>query len=73
MNLGNPGESSMIEFAEKVKALMDSRLELIHKPLPTGDPNQCQPSITLARKRLAWEPTVTLESGLKPTIAYFER
>jgi len=73
VNLGNPGEFSMIELAEQVKALTGSRSELIHKPLPTDDPKQRQPDICLAREAMGWEPTVRLEEGLKPTIAYFEQ
>ena len=73
VNLGNPGEFSMIELVEKVKALTGSRSEFIHKPLPTDDPRQRQPDIALAREELGWEPTVQLEEGLKPTIAYFEQ
>jgi UDP-glucuronate decarboxylase len=65
MNLGNLGEFSMIELAEKVKALTGSRLELIHKQLPTDDPKQRLPDIHLAREQLDWEPNVTLEEGLK--------
>ena len=72
VNLGNPGEFSMIELAEKVKALTGSRSELVHKTLPTDDPKQRQPDITLAREQLGWVPTVKLEEGLKPTIAYFD-
>lgn len=56
-----------------MKALTGSRSELIHKPLPTDDPKQRQPDITLAREQLGWEPTVKLEEGLKPTVAYFEQ
>ena len=73
VNLGNPGEFSMIELAEKVKDLTGSCSELIHKPLPMDDPKQRQPDISLAREQLGWEPTVNLEEGLKPTIAYFEQ
>jgi len=62
----------MIKLAEKVKELTGSRSELIHKPLPTDDPKQRQPDITLAREQLGWEPAVKLEEGLKPTIAYFD-
>ena len=73
VNLGNPEEFSMIELAEKVKALTGSRSELIRKPLPMDDPKQRQPDIALAREQLGWEPTVKLDEGLKSTIAYFER
>jgi len=72
VNLGNPGEFTMIELAEKVKALTGSRSEVIHKPLPTDDPKQRQPDITLAHERLGWVPTVKLDVGLKSTIAYFD-
>lgn len=72
LNLGNPGEFSMIELAEKVKALTGSRSKLVHKLLPIDDPKQRQPDITLARQQLGWEPTVKLEEGLKSTITYFE-
>jgi len=72
VNLGNPGEFTMIELAETIKALTGSKSELIHKPLPTDDPKQRQPDIRLAREALDWQPSVTLEAGLKPTIAYFD-
>lgn len=73
VNLGNPGEFTMIELAEKVKALTGSRSELIHKPLPADDPKQRQPDIRLAREAMGWEPTVKMEEGLKSTISYFEQ
>ena len=72
VNLGNPGEFTMIELAEQIKALTGSRSELVHKPLPTDDPKQRKPDIRLAREALGWQPRVTLEDGLKPTIAYFD-
>jgi UDP-glucuronate decarboxylase len=72
VNLGNPGEFTMIELAEKIRDLTGSRSALIHQPLPADDPRQRQPDIRLARKQLGWEPTVPLEQGLKPTVAYFE-
>lgn len=72
VNLGNPGEFSMIELAEKVRALTGSSSDLIHKPLPIDDPRQRQPDIALAREVLGWEPMVKLEEGLKSTIAYFD-
>ena len=73
VNLGNPGEFTMIELAEKIKTLTGSKSELIHKPLPTDDPKQRQPDIRLARETMGWEPSITLEQGLTRTIAYFER
>lgn len=72
VNLGNPGEFTMLELAQKVKELTGSKSELIHKPLPTDDPKQRQPDIRLAKQAMDWAPTVTLEEGLKPTIKYFE-
>jgi len=72
INLGNPGEFTMLELAEKVRELAGSRSELVRLPLPVDDPKQRQPDISLARKVLDWEPKVPLEEGLKKTIAYFE-
>jgi len=71
VNLGNPGEFTMIELAEKVKEITGSKSELIHKPLPTDDPKQRQPDISLAKEAMGWMPTVALEDGLNPTIHYF--
>ena len=73
VNLGNPGEFTMLELAEAVKDLTGSRSTLVHEPLPQDDPRQRQPDITLAREHLGWAPQVALRAGLKPTIAYFER
>jgi UDP-glucuronate decarboxylase len=73
VNLGNPVEFTMIELAEKVRALTGSSSELVFMSLPTDDPKQRQPDITLAHKKLGWEPIVKLEEGLKLTIAYFEQ
>jgi len=70
VNLGNPGECTMIELAEAIRDLTGSRSELVHRPLPADDPRQ--PDIPLAREQLGWEPKVALREGLKPTIAYFE-
>ena len=72
INVGNPSEFTMRELAEKVIQLTGARVELIHKPLPTDDPRQRQPDIALARKHLGWTPSVSLEDGLKHTIAYFK-
>lgn len=72
INLGNPGEFSMIELAEKILEMTGSRSKLVFQPLPLDDPRKRQPDITLARKELGWEPSISLEDGLKPTINYFE-
>lgn len=72
VNLGNPGEFTMIELAEAVKALTGSSSKLVHKPLPQDDPRQRQPDIELAHERLGWTPKVALNEGLQPTIAYFD-
>lgn len=72
VNLGNPGEFTIMELAELVLKLTKSRSKIVHKPLPQDDPVQRQPDITLARERLGWEPKIDLEEGLRRTIAYFE-
>jgi len=71
INLGNPGEFSMIELAEKILKLTGSKSHIEYKPLPQDDPRQRQPDISLAKDKLAWEPKINLEDGLKETIAYF--
>jgi UDP-glucuronate decarboxylase len=73
INLGNPSEFSILELAHKIIELTDSKSKVIFKPLPPDDPIQRQPDITLARKILNWEPKVSLEDGLKETIAYFRK
>jgi UDP-glucuronate decarboxylase len=72
VNLGNPVENTILEFAQKIVALTGSRSKIVHKPLPQDDPKQRQPDISLARARLGWEPKVDLETGLRKTVAYFE-
>ena len=72
VNLGNPGEFTMLQLAEQVLKLTGSRSKIIHMPLPQDDPKQRQPDISLARARLAWEPQVPLAEGLKHTIEYFK-
>jgi UDP-glucuronate decarboxylase len=72
VNLGNPSEFSILEVAELTVKLTGSRSRIIYKPLPQDDPLQRQPDITLARERLDWEPTLSLEEGLKRTIEYFQ-
>jgi UDP-glucuronate decarboxylase len=73
INLGNPGEFTILELAEKTIAATGSRSEIIRKPLPADDPKQRQPDISLARQMLDWEPTVALDEGLKQTVDYFDR
>lgn len=72
VNLGNPCEFTIRELAEKVVALIGSKSRLDTKPLPSDDPTQRCPDITLARETLDWEPSIQLEEGLKKTIPYFE-
>ena len=72
VNLGNPGEFTMLELAEKVLALTGSKSKIVYQPLPQDDPTQRKPVIDLAKKELDWEPKVALDEGLKKTIAYFE-
>lgn len=72
VNIGNPGEFTILELAEKVLSLTNSRSKLIFLPLPEDDPMQRQPDISLARKALGWEPKIPLEEGLKQTIKYFK-
>ena len=71
VNLGNPGEFTMLELAEKVIALTGSRSRIVYRPLPQDDPTQRKPVIDLAKKELDWEPKVPLDEGLKKTIDYF--
>jgi len=72
INIGNPGEFTMIELAEKIIELTGSSSKIIHLPLPQDDPMQRCPDITLAKKELDWEPYIALEEGLKKTIEYFK-
>ena len=71
VNLGNPGEFTMLELAEKVIWLTGSKSKIVHQPLPADDPTQRKPVIGLAKKELDWEPTIMLDEGLKKTIEYF--
>ncbi|HPR83562.1 MAG TPA: SDR family oxidoreductase [Pontiellaceae bacterium] len=73
VNLGNPGEFTMLELAEAVIRLTGSKTELVFKPLPSDDPKQRQPNITVAKEKLGWEPKIPLEEGLKHTIKYFKQ
>jgi len=73
VNMGNPGEFTMLELAEKVLKLVGGKSKLTFHPLPTDDPKQRQPDITLAKNQLGWEPKVALDDGLKETVAYFRK
>jgi UDP-glucuronate decarboxylase len=73
VNLGNPNEFTMLELAENIIRITNSKSKLIHLALPKDDPKQRQPDITLAKKELnGWIPNIELEEGLKKTIKYFE-
>jgi UDP-glucuronate decarboxylase len=73
VNLGNPGEFTMIELAEVVLRETGSKSKLVHLPLPSDDPRQRQPDITIAKEKLGWEPKVDLKTGIRDTIAYFSK
>jgi UDP-glucuronate decarboxylase len=73
VNLGNPGEFTILELAEKVLSMTGSRSEIIHMPLPSDDPVMRRPDITLAKEVLKWEPKVPLDEGLRRTIDYFDQ
>jgi dTDP-glucose 4,6-dehydratase len=73
INIGNPGEFTMLELAEIVRELTGSSSEIVHEPLPVDDPTQRRPDITKARELLGWEPKVDLREGLERTIEHFAR
>ena len=73
MNLGNPGEFTMLQLAELTVKLVGGKSKIVFKPLPADDPRQRRPDISLARKVLKWEPKVPLKEGLKRTIDYFRK
>ena len=72
VNLGNPGEFTMVELAKLVLELTASKSKLIHLPRPLDDPSQRRPDISLAKKELNWEPKINLREGLQKTIDYFK-
>jgi dTDP-glucose 4,6-dehydratase len=72
VNLGNPVERTMVEFAEVIQGLTGTKSQIVFEPLPQDDPKRRRPDISKAKRILGWEPEVDLEDGLKPTIAYFE-
>ncbi|QOX78301.1 SDR family oxidoreductase [Trichlorobacter lovleyi] len=71
VNLGNPVENTILEFAEKIITITGSKSKIIYKPLPQDDPKQRRPDISLAQEKLGWQPSVDLETGLKATADYF--
>ncbi len=73
VNIGNPREMTVLEFAQKIIELTSSKSAIIYKPLPQDDPQVRQPDITKAKNVLGWEPKVTLEQGLEQTIDYFRK
>ena len=72
INLGNPGEFTMLELAELVIKLTNSKSKIEYLPLPKDDPTRRKPDISLAKAKLGWEPSIMLEDGLKKTIDYFK-
>ena len=72
VNIGNPGEFTMLELAEKVIAMTGSKSKIVFRPLPSDDPKMRRPDITLAKAKLDWEPKVKLDEGLEKTIEYFK-
>ena len=72
VNIGNPNEISLKDFAEEVLKLTGSTVKIIYKPLPVDDPKQRQPDITKAKQILGWEPKVLRAEGLKKTYDYFK-
>jgi UDP-glucuronate decarboxylase len=73
VNIGNPSEYTMLQLAETVLRMTGSRSKLVNRPLPSDDPKQRRPDIGLAQSRLSWQPRVSLQDGLAPTIAYFRQ
>jgi UDP-glucuronate decarboxylase len=73
VNLGNPEEYTILELAQKIIDMTGSKSKITYKPLPSDDPRQRQPDITLAGQKLGWKPTVPVHDGLKRTIDYFKK
>ena len=73
VNIGNPGEFTILELAQKVITLIGSKSKIVYEPLPADDPLQRQPDISLAREKLNWEPKISLDKGLVKTIEYFDQ
>lgn len=73
INIGNPGEYTMLELAETVLSIVGSKSKIVFQPLPADDPRQRQPDISQARGELGWEPKIGLKDGLKETVSYFQQ
>lgn len=73
INIGNPGELTMLELADKVLTKVGGSSKLVYEPLPGDDPQQRQPEISLAQKHLGWEPAITLDESREMTIDYFRK
>lgn len=73
VNLGNPCEMTILQFAEQIRRVTGTKSEIVFRPLPEDDPKQRQPNIEKARSILGWEPKITLSEGLKPTVEYFRK
>jgi UDP-glucuronate decarboxylase len=73
INIGNPGEFTMLQLAETILKLSGSKSKIVYQSLPSDDPKQRQPNIELAKAKLGWQPKIKLEDGLKETIAYFKK
>jgi nucleoside-diphosphate-sugar epimerase len=73
VNLGNPLELTILEFAQRIQRLMGNNLAIVHQPLPSDDPKRRQPDISKAKRVLGWEPKVSLEDGLRETVEYVKR
>jgi len=72
VNLGNTDEYTILDFAKKIKELTGAKAKIVFKPLPQDDPMQRRPDITLAKKKLNWEPKISLNEGLRKTVEYFK-
>ena len=73
VNIGNPGEFTIRQLADLVLEKIPSTSKLVHRPLPSDDPTQRRPEISLAAEKLGWKPTIPLSEGLDRTIAYFRK
>ena len=73
VNIGNPGEYTMLELAETVLSIVGTKSKIVFQPLPADDPRQRQPDINQAKSELGWEPKVSLKDGLKETVGYFQK